>query len=77
MEKIKNNFIQHPTRKNLFVFTSLWLLGTSLLVLSMTDLFTESFFQKGYSGIYLILISSTTFLSKLYINYWKTSKIKF
>ncbi len=77
MEKIKNNFIQHPTRKNLFVFTSLWLLGTSLLVLSMTDLFTESFFQKGHSGIYLILISSTTFLSKLYVNYWKTSKIKF
>ena len=47
MNTMKNNFIKNPSTKNLILFTVLWTLGIVLLILSTTDLFTESFFKKS------------------------------
>lgn len=71
METIKRNFIKNPSKKDLILFTSLWLLGIILLTLSTTDLFTESFFQKKHVIIYFLMIGSTVTIGKLYFNYWK------
>lgn len=74
MEAIKKSFISHPTKKTLFLFTLVWVLGMMLLTLSVTDLFTESFFQKGYLMIYFLMAASTLVTVKLYFNYWKNNK---
>ena len=75
METIKKSFITNPSKKNLILFTSLWLFGLILLALSTTDLFTESFFQKRYVMIYFLMIGSTVATGKLYINYWKNKNL--
>lgn len=65
------NFIKNPSRKNLILFTSLWLFEIILFILSVTNLFTESFFQKEYLVIYLLIISSTILIINIYTNYRK------
>jgi len=75
METIKRNFIKNPSKKDLILFTSLWLLGIILLTLSTTDLFTESFFQKKHFIIYFLMIGSTVTTGKLYFNYWKNKNL--
>lgn len=46
----RTNFFKHPSKKVLIMFTVLWIIGISLLTLSMTDLFTERFVKKNISS---------------------------
>ena len=71
MKIYRTNFLKHPSKKVLIVFTALWIIGISLLTLSMTDLFTEPFFQKKYFMLYFIIIGSTIVIGKLYVNKFK------
>ncbi len=41
-----NKWIKTPTKKQVILFTSFWLLGVLLLVLSVTDNFQASIIQK-------------------------------
>ncbi len=77
MKQVKTNWMNNPTRKQLILFTTLWILGITLLLLSMTDLFTESFFQKKNIIVYLLMIGSTLATFKLFRNFLnnRTSKI--
>jgi len=75
MEILKRNFITKPSKKILILFTSLWIVGITLLILSMTDLFTESFLQKKYIMIYFLMIGSTITIGKLYFNYWENKNL--
>ena len=75
MKDSKRNFIKNPSKKNLVTFTILWLLGIVLLTLSITNLFTESFFQGKYVMIYLLMIGSTIATIKLYRNYWRNRNL--
>ena len=75
METTKRNYINNPSKKNMILFTLLWLLGIILLTLSTTDFFSESFFQKKYLMIYFLMIGSTLTTAKLYINYWKNKNL--
>lgn len=75
MEIIKRNFIKNPSIKNLILFTLFWFVGIILLILSTTDLFTESFFQKKYVMIYFLMTGSTITIGKLYFNYWKNKNL--
>jgi len=45
------------------------------MALSATDLFTESFFQKGYVMMYLILAASTFTAFKVTISYIKNLSV--
>lgn len=75
MKTVKRNFIKNPSTNNLILFSLLWLAGILLLILSTTDLFTESFFQKKYIMIHFLMIGSTIATGKLYFNYWKNKNL--
>ncbi|WP_228451020.1 hypothetical protein, partial [Marnyiella aurantia] len=68
----KRNWVTHPTKRNLLIIVTMWFVGNSLLILSTTDLFTESFFNKKYIIIYAMMIMSTWTTFKVIRNYSKT-----
>ena len=70
----RRSFITNPSKKKLILFTFLWLLGIILVMLSTTNLFTESFFQRKYIMIYFLIIGSTITIGMLYINYLKNKR---
>lgn len=75
METKKRNFVESPSKKHIILFTSLWLLGIVLLVLSTTDLFTETFFQNKYAMIHLLMLGSTFAMGKFHLNYWTYKRV--
>jgi len=75
MKDKNQSFLTNPTKKHLILFGLLWFISNTLLTLSITDLFTESFFQKNYVMIYFLMIGSTIATGKLYINYWKNKNL--
>ncbi len=66
--------VKNPSKNNLIVFSIIWLISNGLLIISLTDLFSESFFQKKYFMIYGLVASSTYAVLKLFINYSKLNK---
>lgn len=66
--------IKNPSKNNLILFSLIWLISNGLLIISLTDLFSESFFQKKYFMIYLSMVISTYVVLKLFINYLKLNK---
>lgn len=73
--KIKESFLTNPSKKQLALVTILWFIGITLLTLSDTDFFTESFFQKKDLMDSILIIGATIVPVKLYINYWKNKSI--
>jgi len=71
MNTTKDNFYRNPSKNTLLLFTFLWLLGNALLLLSITNLFTESFFHYANVMIYVLMVGSTITIIKLYTNYRK------
>jgi len=70
----KRNWVTHPTKRNLLIILTVWTIGISLLIISTTNLFTESFFNKKYILIYAMMIMSTWTTSKVTLNYFKTRR---
>ena len=70
----KGRWITHPTKRNLLIFLSIWFVGTGLLVLSATDLFRESFLNRKYIMIYVLITMSTLTTVKLLLNYFKSKR---
>jgi hypothetical protein len=68
----KRNWVTHPTKRNLLIIVTIWFVGNGLLILSTTDLFTESFFNKKYVMTYAMMIMSTWTNFKVIRNYSKT-----
>jgi len=75
MNNTKRNLFYNPSLKQLRLFTGLWILSMTLLVMAITDLFTESIWQKDYLLIYFLMISSTLSIVKLYLNYRKNKAV--
>ena len=67
----KKNILQNPTKTNLIVFTLLWMVSVVLIILSVTDLFTQTVFQKRYIPVFIIVLASSRVIAKLYFNYFK------
>ena len=68
----KRNWITHPTKRNLLIIVTVWVVGNGLLIISTTDLFTESFLDKKYILIYAMMIMSSWTTFKVISNYFKT-----
>lgn len=68
------NWINHPTRKNLFTILTVWIIGNILITIAITDLFTERFFNKKYILIYSLMLISTGTTLKVIINYFNTRR---
>ncbi|SHH48519.1 hypothetical protein SAMN05444281_0822 [Wenyingzhuangia marina] len=60
--------------KAIFIFPLACLISNTLLVLSLTDLFTESFFQKKYFIVYLIMIISVFPTVKICVEYYRSKE---
>jgi hypothetical protein len=70
----RRNWVTHPTRRNILIIGTAWFVGNGLLVLSTTDLFTESFISKRYIMIYVMMIMSTWTTFQVTLNYFKTRR---
>jgi len=68
-----DQFIKRPNKRQLIPFTIFWLILTFILILIMTDLFTESLFQRRFFGAFFILIFSSLPILNLWIQYIKNS----
>lgn len=67
----KRNWVTHPTSRNIVIIVTIWFVGNGLLVLSTTDLFTESFFNKKYLLTYAMMIIATLTTFKVILNYFR------
>ena len=56
----------NPSKNILILFTSIWFLGITLSILSITNLFTEHFLQKKHVTTYFAMVSSTLVIGLLY-----------
>jgi uncharacterized membrane protein len=72
MEKSKHNYMKHPNKKVLLIFLVLWIISTFLIILSITNFFTESFFNSRFTLMYYLIIFSSVSAIKLILNYKKT-----
>lgn len=69
------NWYQNPTKKTLLIFGMLWLISNLLLVLVLTDLFTENPLKAENIIMIVLMIGSTFSVSQLYIRYYKNNKV--
>ena len=68
-----NNWINNPTKKQMRFVILLGLIGIILLLLSMTNFFTETPLQGKYFSLYFLLISSGLIVYKVCRNYYKNN----
>jgi len=74
MKKGNSTWMKNPSRTQLTLFTLLSIFGIGLLVLVVTDLFTENPFKRKYLMLYFLAIGSAIATTKLHLNYWKNNK---
>jgi len=69
-------FFTHPSKRILAVFSTGWGVSVACLLLAITDLFTEPFFQKRYILSYFLMLISTVVVTNIWINYLKNKNEK-
>jgi len=69
--KSKVAWTKNPTKKQVFVFSALGVVSFFLIIVSITDFFSRSFFQRGYFTIYFMMIVVTGIWIRLFRNYRK------
>jgi len=65
------NWYHNPTKKTLLIFGLLWLISNMLLVLALTDLFTENPLKAKNIMLMIFIIYSTSSVSRLYHRFYK------
>jgi hypothetical protein len=70
----KSNWIKNPTKKQMILVTIVWFVGVLLLVISMTDFFNTSIFNKKYILIYFLILGTSYIVYKIYFSYFKNKK---
>ena len=74
MKTEKKNWLKNPTGKQITIISALWITGNALLILAMTDLFTESIFQKKFVMTYFLILGSSLTTLEAHLNYWNKYK---
>jgi hypothetical protein len=59
MDWFKKDWFENPTKLNLIVLISIWVVGIVFMVPAMTDFFKGSFFNRKYLMMYFLIIAST------------------
>jgi len=67
----KQNMLTHPKKLHVIIFTLIISIGFTLNIISLTNNFTEPFFQKKGIAIYLLMFGSLIFLFIMWMNYFK------
>ena len=73
MKTKRDNWPKNPSRNQVLFISALWVIGNLLIILSMTDLFSESIFQRRYFLLYLLILVSTLATLKIIISYFKST----
>jgi hypothetical protein len=71
MENVKHNWVKNPTSKQTLIAFSAWLIGAAMIIISVTNLFTESLFNRRYTVLLLLLLASTATMISVGANYFK------
>jgi undecaprenyl pyrophosphate phosphatase UppP len=71
MEVKKKSWLKNPSKKQVVYILAVWIIGITLIILSITDFFTESLFQKEYIVMYALIIGSTFTTFTAFNNYKK------
>ncbi len=71
MENVKHNWVKNPTSKQTLITFSAWLIGAAMIIISVTNLFTESLFNPRCAILYLVLLASTATMISVSANYFK------
>ena len=74
MEVKKKSWLKNPSKKQVVYILAVWIIGITLIILSITDFFTESLFQKEYIVMYALIIGSTFTTFTAFNNYKKNQK---
>ncbi|CDF78377.1 hypothetical protein BN863_6650 [Formosa agariphila KMM 3901] len=72
-------WVKYPTQKQVILLTAVWLVGSLLLIISLTDVFKVSLFQKSNAVITFLNLYLFLNLCRVYRNYYiinKQSKLK-
>lgn len=65
-----------PTKKQAIIFTTIWIVGIILLIIAMTNFFSESFLQRKYFILYFLFFSSSLSVLRLWSLFWKNNRQK-
>ncbi len=71
---MKTVFTDRPSTRGIVLFGLLWVVGVTLSLLAMTDLFSESPFQKRYIMMWFILLGSFVAFGRVLYSYIKGMK---
>jgi uncharacterized membrane-anchored protein len=71
MKYIKSDWVKNPTKKQVVMASLIWLIGLILLLLPMTDFFSESPLKRKFLGVALLLVMATFTLFCVYLNYFR------
>lgn len=63
-----------PSKKHLVIFTVIWFICVLIILLDMTDLFTQSFVNRSHLFTYFVLLFFASFFIKVYSNYFKNKR---
>lgn len=72
--RFDENLKEFTSKKRVIYFTILWFIGTSLLVVVMTDLFEETILQKRNIFFMVMILLNTMFISRLWRMYLNKNK---
>lgn len=73
MFKLIEQIIFRPSRKQVIIYSFVWLLVIALLVVVATDFFATNFLQKKYLGTHFIIFFSFLSVVIIWLQYKKTS----
>ena len=70
----KDDWIKYPTKQKMIYVVFLWLISIEFILFSVTDLFTEKFFQTKNILIALAMVAATVVVLIVVKNYFKNKK---
>lgn len=65
------DWIKNPTKEHLFWVSLVWVLSVGLVLLAITDFFTETIFQKRALVLLILMIGSGVTVFRVYKNFYK------
>ncbi|TXF75060.1 hypothetical protein [Chryseobacterium sp.] len=69
MKKLEN-WVHNPSKKTVIIFSTLSVIGITLNLLAMSDLFTETVFQSKYLMMWFIMVANVFVVATICINYF-------
>ena len=63
------------TKKELIVYSVIWLIGVFLFLLANTDRFAHGLVFKGQQMIWVLLVFSTVAVASFYVKYYRSRKV--